>query len=85
MTESADAPESRRSRKRVHYGEGRETLLNPAVRVGGRGGLRNLTHRAIAEERYHHQREDTAHEDPAQRGLFDALIRASCEGFAGEC
>ncbi|MER6350895.1 TetR family transcriptional regulator [Streptomyces sp. NPDC001634] len=50
MTESADAPKSRRPRKRVHYGEGREALLNAAVRVVARGGLRRLTYRAVAEE-----------------------------------
>ncbi|MET7730346.1 TetR family transcriptional regulator [Streptomyces sp. NPDC005402] len=50
MTDSADAPQSRRSRKRVHYGEGREALLNAAVRVVARGGLRRLTYRAVAEE-----------------------------------
>ena len=50
MSESADAPKSRRPRKRVHYGEGREALLNAAVRVVARGGLRRLTYRAVAEE-----------------------------------
>src|SRR5690349_11883607 len=50
MTESADVPESRRPRRRVHYGEGREALLNAAVRVVGRGGLRRLTYRAVAQE-----------------------------------
>ncbi|MDX6741126.1 TetR/AcrR family transcriptional regulator [Actinocorallia sp. A-T 12471] len=32
------------------YGEGREALLNAAVRVVGRGGLRKLTYRAVAQE-----------------------------------
>jgi AcrR family transcriptional regulator len=50
MTESTDAPKSRPSRKRLHYGEGREALLNAAVRVVARGGLRRLTYRAVAEE-----------------------------------
>ncbi|MGW1270671.1 TetR/AcrR family transcriptional regulator [Streptomyces sp. NPDC002491] len=50
MTDSADAPTSRRPRKRLHYGEGREALLNAAVRVVARGGLRRLTYRAVAEE-----------------------------------
>ncbi|MHB9856289.1 TetR/AcrR family transcriptional regulator [Streptomyces krungchingensis] len=50
MTESADAPQSRKPRKRLHYGEGREALLNAAVRVVARGGLRKLTYRAVAEE-----------------------------------
>jgi AcrR family transcriptional regulator len=50
MTESTDAPRSRPSRKRLQYGEGREALLNAAVRVVARGGLRRLTYRAVAEE-----------------------------------
>jgi AcrR family transcriptional regulator len=50
MTESADAPKGRQSRKRLQYGEGREALLNAAVRVVARGGLRKLTYRAVAEE-----------------------------------
>ncbi|MDX2760481.1 TetR/AcrR family transcriptional regulator [Streptomyces europaeiscabiei] len=53
MTDSADAadtPRSRRPRKRLHYGEGREALLNAAVHVVARGGLRRLTYRAVAEK-----------------------------------
>ncbi|MEU6142895.1 TetR family transcriptional regulator [Streptomyces sp. NPDC047081] len=46
MTEPAE----RRPRKRVTYGAGREALLNAAVRVVARGGLRRLTYRAVAEE-----------------------------------
>jgi DNA-binding transcriptional regulator YbjK len=34
----------------VGYGTGREALLNAAVRVVARGGLRRLTYRAVAEE-----------------------------------
>ncbi|MEW1644077.1 MULTISPECIES: TetR family transcriptional regulator [unclassified Streptomyces] len=43
-------PAGRRPRKRVTYGEGREALLDAAVRVVARGGLRGLTYRAVAEE-----------------------------------
>jgi AcrR family transcriptional regulator len=50
MTESTDASKSRPSRKRLQYGEGREALLNAAVRVVARGGLRRLTYRAVAQE-----------------------------------
>ncbi|MFJ4204927.1 TetR/AcrR family transcriptional regulator [Streptomyces sviceus] len=51
MTESAEAPAGRKPRKkRMNYGEGREALLNAAVRVVARGGLRKLTYRAVAEE-----------------------------------
>ncbi|NBM20029.1 TetR/AcrR family transcriptional regulator [Streptomyces sp. GC420] len=52
MTGSAETPDGKRvrPRKRVHYGAGREALLNAAVRVVARGGLRRLTYRAVAEE-----------------------------------
>ncbi|KUN86434.1 TetR/AcrR family transcriptional regulator [Streptomyces griseoruber] len=50
MTDSTAGPGSRPSRKRLQYGEGREALLNAAVRVVARGGLRRLTYRAVAEE-----------------------------------
>ncbi|WP_416071916.1 hypothetical protein [Streptomyces sp. ID05-04B] len=50
MTDSADAPTGHRPRKRLHGGEGREALLKAAVRGAARGGLRRLTHRAVAEE-----------------------------------
>ncbi|PZH19234.1 TetR family transcriptional regulator [Streptomyces sp. NTH33] len=41
----------RRPRKRVrNYGAGRDALLDAAVRVVARGGLRRLTYRAVAEE-----------------------------------
>ncbi|MFF7952194.1 TetR/AcrR family transcriptional regulator [Streptomyces griseorubiginosus] len=50
MTEIGERSEGPRSRKRVHYGEGREALLNAAVRVVARGGLRRLTYRAVAQE-----------------------------------
>ncbi|MBO1420330.1 TetR/AcrR family transcriptional regulator [Streptomyces sp. FH025] len=38
------------SQRRLNYGEGREALLAAAVRVVARGGLRNLTYRAVARE-----------------------------------
>ncbi|WP_460062429.1 TetR/AcrR family transcriptional regulator [Streptomyces sp. YKOK-I1] len=51
MTDSAETPQDTRTRrKRLGYGEGREALLNAAVRVVARGGLRKLTYRAVAEE-----------------------------------
>ncbi|MFC5663809.1 TetR/AcrR family transcriptional regulator [Kitasatospora misakiensis] len=49
MTESAPS-NGKRPRKSVNYGAGREALLNAAVRVVARGGLRKLTYRAVAEE-----------------------------------
>lgn len=51
MTDSVEHAGERRTRKRVsHYGTGRVTLLDAAVRVVARGGLRKLTYRAVAEE-----------------------------------
>jgi AcrR family transcriptional regulator len=50
VTETAETPEGRKPRRRMNYGEGREALLNAAVRVVARGGLRRLTYRAVAEE-----------------------------------
>ncbi|KUO16139.1 TetR/AcrR family transcriptional regulator [Streptomyces dysideae] len=50
MTASAEGAEGREPRKRMNYGEGREALLNAAVRVVARGGLRKLTYRAVAQE-----------------------------------
>lgn len=49
MSDSAETPPTK-PRKRVDYGTGREALLNAAVRVVARGGLRNLTYRAVADE-----------------------------------
>ncbi|MER6978443.1 TetR/AcrR family transcriptional regulator [Streptomyces carpinensis] len=51
MTDSVEPAGERRTRKRVnHYGSGRVALLDAAVRVVARGGLRKLTYRAVAEE-----------------------------------
>lgn len=51
MTDSVPHPGERPTRKRVnHYGTGRVALLDAAVRVVARGGLRKLTYRAVAEE-----------------------------------
>jgi AcrR family transcriptional regulator len=51
MTEPVEPTAERRPRKRVkNYGAGREALLDAAVRVVARGGLRRLTYRAVAEE-----------------------------------
>jgi DNA-binding transcriptional regulator YbjK len=49
MSDSSEKPPTK-SRKRADYGTGREALLNAAVRVVARGGLRKLTYRAVAEE-----------------------------------
>ncbi|MFE7524712.1 TetR/AcrR family transcriptional regulator [Kitasatospora sp. NPDC057542] len=51
MTDPVKPAPARRPRKRVtNYGTGRTALLDAAVRVVARGGLRKLTYRAVAEE-----------------------------------
>jgi AcrR family transcriptional regulator len=51
MTEPVEPAGEHRTRKRVtNYGTGRAALLDAAVRVVARGGLRRLTYRAVAQE-----------------------------------
>ncbi|MER6611296.1 TetR family transcriptional regulator [Streptomyces sp. NPDC000927] len=51
MTDPARPSGERSPRKRVtNYGTGRVALLDAAVRVVARGGLRKLTYRAVAQE-----------------------------------
>ncbi|MFF3504677.1 TetR/AcrR family transcriptional regulator [Streptomyces sp. NPDC003247] len=51
MTDPVDPTGEHRPRKRVtNYGTGRVALLDAAVRVVARGGLRKLTYRAVAQE-----------------------------------
>ncbi|GAA4667211.1 hypothetical protein GCM10023347_20070 [Streptomyces chumphonensis] len=51
MTDPVEPTGERSPRKRVtNYGSGRAALLDAAVRVVARGGLRKLTYRAVAEE-----------------------------------
>lgn len=51
MSDPVESAGESRPRKRVrNYGTGRVALLDAAVRVVARGGLRKLTYRAVAEE-----------------------------------
>ncbi|MEV5551334.1 TetR family transcriptional regulator [Streptomyces sp. NPDC052309] len=51
MSDSAEPVGDQRPRKRVrNYGTGRVALLEAAVHVVARGGLRKLTYRAVAEQ-----------------------------------
>ncbi|WP_424862792.1 TetR/AcrR family transcriptional regulator [Streptomyces sp. MMS24-I29] len=51
MTDPVEPAGERGPRKRVmNYGTGRVALLDAAVRVVARGGLRKLTYRAVAQE-----------------------------------
>ncbi|MFD9120050.1 TetR/AcrR family transcriptional regulator [Streptomyces bottropensis] len=92
MTDSADVPKSRRPRKRLHYGEGREALLNAAVRVVARGGLRRLTYRAVAEEAgvthglvvHHFGSRDALIEEALAHTIRSSLDTSSLEPGTGE-
>src|SRR5690349_24381102 len=92
MTESADVPESRRPRRRVHYGEGREALLKAAVRVVARGGLRRLTYRAVAEEAgvthglvvHHFGSRDALIEAPLEHTIRTSLSTSALEPGTGQ-
>ncbi|WEH13993.1 TetR family transcriptional regulator [Streptomyces sp. VNUA24] len=92
MTDSADAPASRRPRKRLHYGEGREALLNAAVRVVARGGLRRLTYRAVAQEAgvthglvvHHFGSRDALIEEALAHTIRSSLDTSSLEPGTGE-
>ncbi|MEH0548432.1 TetR family transcriptional regulator [Streptomyces sp. B21-105] len=92
MTDSADAPTGRRPRKRLHYGEGREALLNAAVRVVARGGLRRLTYRAVAEEAgvthglvvHHFGSRDALIEAALAHTIRTSLSRSALEPGTGE-
>ena len=46
------------SSKSIAYGEGRQALIDAAVRVVARGGLRALTYRSVAEDNPHIDMED---------------------------
>ncbi|MFD9125901.1 TetR/AcrR family transcriptional regulator [Kitasatospora sp. NPDC059571] len=50
MTETDETGRPAKPRKQVSYGTGRLALLDAAIRVVARGGLRKLTYRAVAEE-----------------------------------
>ncbi|WP_189185822.1 TetR/AcrR family transcriptional regulator [Streptomyces albiflavescens] len=92
MTESAETPEGRRPRKRMSYGEGREALLNAAVRVVARGGLRKLTYRAVAEEAgathglvvHHFGSRDALIEEALAHSVRDSLNRSALETGTGK-
>jgi AcrR family transcriptional regulator len=49
-SEGGKGTKSAKPRKQVNYGAGREALLDAAVRVVARGGLRKLTYREVAGE-----------------------------------
>ncbi|MFI6488814.1 TetR/AcrR family transcriptional regulator [Streptomyces sp. NPDC050564] len=92
MTESAETPEARRPRKRMNYGQGREALLNAAVRVVARGGLRKLTYRAVAEEAgathglvvHHFGSRDALIEEALAHSVRDSLNRSALETGTGK-
>ncbi|TFE58282.1 TetR family transcriptional regulator [Streptomyces sp. ICN441] len=92
MTESAETPASRGPRRRIGYGEGREALLNAAVRVVARGGLRRLTYRAVAQEAgtthglvvHHFGSRDALIEEALTHSIRTSLDTSSVEPRTGE-
>ncbi|MDK1342117.1 TetR family transcriptional regulator [Streptomyces sp. 378] len=92
MTEPAEPAAQRRPRKRVNYGTGREALLNAAVRVVARGGLRKLTYRAVAEEAgvthglvvHHFGSRDALIEEALTHAIRSSLRSSALEPGTGE-
>jgi AcrR family transcriptional regulator len=65
-------------RRRPRYGEGREALLRAAIRVVARGGLRQLTYRAVAAEaKVTHGL--VAHHFGSREALIEEALRFSLE------
>jgi len=80
------------TRKRVkNYGTGRTALLEAAVRVVARGGLRNLTYRAVAEEAgvthglvvHHFGSRDALIEEAVTHAIRSSLSASALEAVAG--
>ncbi|MFD9190273.1 TetR/AcrR family transcriptional regulator [Streptomyces phaeochromogenes] len=92
MTESADTPDGRKPRRRMNYGEGREALLNAAVRVVAQGGLRKLTYRAVAQEAgtthglvvHHFGSRDALIEEALAHAIRTSLNTSALEPGTGE-
>jgi AcrR family transcriptional regulator len=92
MTASAEDPEARKPRRRMNYGEGREALLNAAVRVVARGGLRKLTYRAVAQEAgtthglvvHHFGSRDALIEEALAHAIRTSLSTSALEPGTGE-
>ncbi|KIQ64788.1 TetR family transcriptional regulator [Kitasatospora griseola] len=80
------------TRKRVkNYGTGRTALLEAAVRVVARGGLRNLTYRAVAEEAgvthglvvHHFGSRDALIEEAVAHAIRSSLSSSALEAGTG--
>jgi len=76
----------------MNYGEGREALLNAAVRVVARGGLRKLTYRAVAQEAgtthglvvHHFGSRDTLIQEALAHAIRTSLSTSALEPGTGE-
>ncbi|MFE7273808.1 TetR/AcrR family transcriptional regulator [Streptomyces sp. NPDC057623] len=76
----------------MNYGEGREALLNAAVRVVARGGLRKLTYRAVAQEAgtthglvvHHFGSRDALIEEALAHAIRTSLSTSALEPGTGE-
>ncbi|MCX4767773.1 TetR family transcriptional regulator [Streptomyces sp. NBC_01275] len=92
MTESAETPEDGKPRPRMNYGQGREALLNAAVRVVAQGGLRKLTYRAVAQEAgtthglvvHHFGSRDALIEEALAHAIRTSLNTSALEPGTGE-
>ncbi|MFH8221025.1 TetR/AcrR family transcriptional regulator [Streptomyces sp. NPDC018057] len=92
MTDPQQPADGRRGRKRVtHYGTGRVALLDAAVRVVARVGLRGLTYRAVAEEAgvthglvvHHFGSRDALIEEAVDHAVRASLGVSALEGGTG--
>jgi DNA-binding transcriptional regulator YbjK len=75
------AKEKREEAERPGYGEGRQALLDAAVRVVAQKGLRGLTHRAVAAEAGVTQGLVTHHFGTRQTLIHEAIRSAGIESI----
>ncbi|MDK0524268.1 TetR family transcriptional regulator [Streptomyces sp. ML-6] len=92
MTDPVEPAGERSPRKRVtNYGTGRVALLDAAVRVVARGGLRKLTYRAVAQEAgvthglvvHHFGSRDALIEQAVTHAIRSSLHSSALDGGTG--
>ncbi|MFF9571531.1 TetR/AcrR family transcriptional regulator [Streptomyces sp. NPDC014685] len=92
MTDPVEPADERSPRKRVtNYGTGRVALLDAAVRVVARGGLRKLTYRAVAQEAgvthglvvHHFGSRDALIEEAVTHAIRSSLHSSALDGGTG--
>src|SRR5438132_3593131 len=67
--------------RKPRYGEGRQALLDAAVQVVGRSGLRGLTYRAVAAEAGVTQGLVAHHFGSRDRLIHEALLAAGAQSI----